>query len=69
MSAIPGPVASVIQAQQQALSSQIGVAVLGKQQDAAQQQGAAIVELLQAAGQISSPSSDPNVGRKLDTHG
>lgn len=44
---------SVSSAQSDALSQQIGIALLKKQQDAAKQQGAAIVELLQTAANIS----------------
>jgi len=44
---------SVSSAQSDALSQQIGIALLKKQQDAAKQQGAAVVQLLQAAANIS----------------
>lgn len=44
---------SVSSAQSNAVSQQIGIAVLKKQQDAAKQQGAAVIELLQTAANIS----------------
>jgi hypothetical protein len=44
---------SVSSAQSDALSQQIGIAVLKKQQDAAKQQGAAVIELLQTAANLS----------------
>ena len=44
---------SVSSAQSDALSQQIGIAALKKQQDAAKAQGAAVVQLLQAAASIS----------------
>ena len=44
---------SVSSAQSDALSQQIGIALLKKQQDAAKQQGAAVIELLQTAANIS----------------
>jgi hypothetical protein len=44
---------SVSSAKSDALSQQIGIALLKKQQDAAKQQGAAVVELLQTAANIS----------------
>lgn len=44
---------SVSAAQQSALQTQISVSVLAKQQTAVKQQGQAIVDLLQAAAQIS----------------
>jgi hypothetical protein len=44
---------SVSSAQSDALSQQIGIALLKKQQDAAKQQGAAVVQLLQTAANIS----------------
>ncbi len=44
---------SVSSAQSDALSQQIGIALLKKQQDAAKQQGAAVVQLLQDAANIS----------------
>ena len=44
---------NVSSAQSDALSQQIGIALLKKQQDATKQQGAAIVQLLQSAANIS----------------
>ncbi len=44
---------SVSSAQSDALSQQIGIALLKKQQDAAKAQGAAVVQLLQTAANLS----------------
>lgn len=44
---------SVSSAQSDALSQQIGIALLKKQQDAVKQQGAAVVQLLQTAANLS----------------
>lgn len=44
---------SVSSAQSDALSQQIGIALLKKQQDAVKAQGAAVVQLLQTAANIS----------------
>jgi hypothetical protein len=45
--------ASPTSAQQSAVTAQVGIAVQKKQLDAMKQQGAAIVELLQTAAQLS----------------
>ena len=44
---------SVSSAQSDALSQQIGIALLKKQQDAVKAQGAAVVQLLQTAANLS----------------
>jgi hypothetical protein len=44
---------SVSSAQSDALSQQIGIALLKKQQDAVKAQGAAVVQLLQTAASLS----------------
>lgn len=49
MSGIDPAIASVLAARQAALQTQIAMAVAGKQVDAVRQQGAAAVELLEAA--------------------
>jgi hypothetical protein len=57
---------SVPSAQQSALAAQIGIAVQKKQLDAIKQQGAAMVELLQAAAQL---SKSPTTGASYDAVG
>ena len=53
MNAIDPAIASVLAARESAVQTQIAYAVAGKQLDAIQQQGAAVVELLQAAAGMS----------------
>lgn len=52
MSSIPAPVRQVLQAQNDALSQKVGIAVLGKQLDAQQQAGDSVNALLAQNVQI-----------------
>ena len=53
----------VMQAKQASLGQQIGIAVLAKSQDVQEVQGAAVLQMLQAAAQVS------GVGGQLDVRG
>lgn len=52
MESISDPVQAVMAAQQSAVQSKIGYAVLAKQNDAMQEQGEAAAELVQQAAQL-----------------
>ena len=67
MSAIPEPINAVLQAQQQALRSQVAVSVERKRLDAAELQGAAVLDLLETTLSLI-PSADPKVGRGFDAY-
>lgn len=58
---------SAIQAAQ--TQQAVGVAVARKTLDAAEQQGQAVVSLLEGAVQMQKQSLNPNVGRSLDVTG
>ncbi|MBL9083380.1 MAG: hypothetical protein JNK76_16310 [Planctomycetales bacterium] len=51
-SSVSGAISSVLQAKQNQVSTQIGVAVIAKGLEATQVQGEAAVALLEAAGEI-----------------
>lgn len=58
-------VSSVSAAQNSAVQTQILITVLGKQQAAAKQQGAAIAEMLQTAAQV---GKTLDTGKQLDLY-
>ena len=58
---------SAIQASQ--TRQEIGVAVVKKSMDAAKQQGAAAISLLEGAAEMQQMSLNKNVGRNLDVRG
>jgi len=68
MSAIPEPVNAVLQAQQQAVRNQVAVTVERKRLDAVEQQGDALIGLIESTAALI-PSPDAAIGRQLDTRG
>jgi hypothetical protein len=66
MSSAVNGVSGVLAAQQSAQRLQIDIALAARAQKVAQLQGAAAVELIQAAGQISSPKNAASAGQKVD---
>ena len=65
MSGIDGSITGLVAARQGAIRSAVGFAVAAKQLDAQEQQGQAVVRLLETAVEL---SREPGKGGRVDSH-